>query len=231
MGRKSLGQESRRMKILSLLVLLLPATADADCAMIGLVPKVLSAPDVVFVDGGGIVVGAVAEERGSLESGDVAIQPGWKFVVPKGTIAPTIDALAPGLAVYKTSADTVELQNAEGEALAKATRGAKRDKLAAPKVKTIKYDAPISRRSIVRIEVTLDGAAPAGAIALVLADAKGKPKSWGPVAGTVLYPYLQRDCRTLPNGTQPSKKGDKITLFWVDESGRKSAFTRPMTIK
>ena len=199
--------------------------------MIGLVPKVLSAPDLALPENGGIVVGAVAEDRGPLESGDIAIQKDWKFVVPRGTIEPAIDSLAPGLAVYKTSADTVELQNAKGETLAKATRAGKRDKLAAPKVKTLKYDAPLSRRSIVRIEVTLDGPAPAGAIALVLADAAGKPKSWGPVAGAVLYPYLQRDCLTLPNGTEPSKKGDKVTLFWVDEAGRKSAYTKPMTIK
>ncbi|MBA3499454.1 MAG: hypothetical protein H0T65_03720, partial [Deltaproteobacteria bacterium] len=54
---------------------------------------------------------------------------------------------------------------------------------------------------------------------------------WGPTAGSVFYPYLQRDCLTLPNGTVPSKKGDKVTLFWVDAHGRKSAFTKPMTIK
>lgn len=219
------------MKILALLALLLPAAADADCALIGLTPKVLSAPDVAIADGGGIVVGAVSEDRAPLDNGDIAVQTDWKFVVPKGTITPAIESLAPGLAVYKTTADTVELQNATGEALAKATRAAKRDKLAAPKIKEIRYDAPISRRSVVKVEVTLDGTAPPGAIALVLADAKGKARSWTKAEGTVLTPYYQRDCLALPNGTQPSKKGDRVTLFWVDASGRKSAFTKPMTIK
>ncbi|MDQ3339227.1 MAG: hypothetical protein M4D80_29035 [Myxococcota bacterium] len=220
------------MKSLALLVLLIPAQASADCALMGLVPKVLTADAAVLAPGGGIVVGAVSEDRGSLESGDIAIQKAWTFVVPKGTITPAIESLAPGLAVYKTSADAFELKNEKGDVLATATRtDTKRDKLAAPKVKTLKYDAPMSRRSIVRVEVTVDGGAPAGAIALVLADAKGTPKSWGPTAGSVFYPYLQRDCLTLPNGTVPSKKGDKVTLFWVDAHGRKSAFTKPMTIK
>ena len=220
------------MKALLALLVVIPASANADCGMMGLLPKVLSAPDVALAADGGIVVGAVSEDRGPLEDGDIAVQKTWKFTVPRGTITPSIDSLAPGLAVYKTSADAFTLENDKGDVLAKATRtDDKRAKLAAPKVKTIKYDAPMSKRSIVRIEVTVDGGAPAGAIALVLADAKGKPKSWGPVSGAVFYPYLQRDCLTLPNGTLPSKKGDQVTLFWVDESGRKSTFTKPMTIK
>jgi hypothetical protein len=218
--------------LLVLSALLVPAHAAADCALMGLAPKVLSAPDVALAADGGIVVGAVSEDRGALEDGDVAIQRAWTFVVPKGTITPAIESLAPGLAVYKTSANAFELRGDNDEVLAKATRSdARRDKLAAPKVKSIRYDAPMSRRSIVRIEVTVDGGAPAGAIALVLADAKGKAKSWGPATGAVFYPYLQRDCMVLPNGTVPSKKGDKVTLFWVDEHGRKSAFTKPLTIK
>jgi hypothetical protein len=220
------------MKSLALLVLLLPAPAAADCGLMGLVPKVLSADNSVLAPDGGVVVGAVSEDRGPMDDGDIAIQKAWTFVVPKGTITPAIESLAPGLAVYKTSADAFELKNEQGDVLATATRaGTKREKLAAPKVKTIKYDAPMSKRNIIRIEVTVDGGAPAGAIALVLADASGKPKSWGPAAGAVFYPYSHRDCLTLPNGTVPSRKGDKVVLFWVDAHGRKSAFTKPMTIK
>ena len=220
------------MRSLALLVLLLPAHASADCGLMGLVPKVLTADDAALAPDGGIVVGAVSEDRGPMENGDIAIQKAWTFAVPAGTITPAIESIAPGLAVYKTSAAAFELKSDQGDVLAKATRtDAKRAKLAAPKVKTLKYDAPFSKRNIVRIEVTVDGGAPAGAIALVLADAKGTPKSWGPADGAVFYPYSHRDCLTLPNGTTPSKKGDKVTLFWVDADGRKSAFTKPMTIK
>ncbi len=213
-------------------VLALAPYAAADCALMGITPKVLTKPDAVLASDGGIVVGAIPEDRGKLEDGDIAVQPTWRFVVQRGTITPAIESLAPGLAVYRTSADAFQLKNDKAETLSSVTRTAdKRAMLTAPKVKSIKYDAPISRRSIVRIEVTLDGTAPAGVIALVLADAKGKPKSWGPTDGAVYYPYSQRDCFALPNGTVPSKKGDKVTLFWVDEHGRKSAFTKPMTIR
>lgn len=220
------------MKALVLLVLLVPAHAAADCALVGLVPKVLTKPDATLAADGGIVVGAVPEDRGPLDDGDVVVQPAWKFVVPKGTITPAITALAPGLAVYRASTDTLVLQNAKAETLAKATRTSETPaKLAAPAVKSIKYDAPLSRRSIQRVEVTLAGTPPPGVIALVLADAKGTPRSWGPAVGGVFYPYLQRDCLVLPNGTVPSKKGDKVTLFWVDEHGRTSAVTKPLVIK
>lgn len=213
------------------LAFVVPGHADADCALIGLVPKVLSAPDVVLADDGGIVVGAIAEDRAPLDRGDVAVQKAWRYVLPRGAFEPGIEALAPGLAVYKTGAVVLDLRNGKGETLARATRGGKRDKLAAPAIKSIRYDAPISRRQVVKVEVTLDGQVPAGAIALVLADAKGQPRSWTKAEGTVLTPYYQRDCLTLPNGTVPSKKGERVTLFWVDASGRKSAFTKPMTIK
>ena len=218
---------------LVLVALAVPTQAAADCALLGLVPKVLSAPDVALAADGGIVVGAVSEDRGPVDDGDAAVQPAWTFVVPMGTITPAIESLAPGLAVYKTSADAFELRSGDGATLAKATRsdGDKRPKLAVPKVTSIKYDAPMSRRSIVRVEVKVEGGAPPGAIALVLADAKGKARSWGPATGGMFYPYLQRDCLTLPNGTVPSRKGERVTLFWVDASGRKSAFTKPMTIQ
>ena len=51
-----------------------PATAAADCALMGLAPKVLSQPDTVLAPEGGFVVGAVSIDRGSLEDGDIATQ-------------------------------------------------------------------------------------------------------------------------------------------------------------
>jgi len=221
-----------RHLVLAALVTLAPVTAHADCALTGLVPKVLSRPDVVLAPDGGLVVGAVSEDRGSLDPGDVAIQNQWRFAGTKQAIEPTITTLAPGLAVYRADLDALELQDDHGGSLAKATRGtAKRTRLAAPRLASLIYEAPLSRRSIQRVAVTLDGEAPSGAIALVLADAKGKPRSWGPVAGTVLYPYQHRDCLTLPNGTASSAKGDRVTLFWIDEHGRASARTRVQIIK
>lgn len=220
----------------SLLVLafacVLPAPAAADCAMMGLAPQVLTAPDAALATDGGVVVASMSVERGHLADGDVAIQPAWRFVAASGTLRPAIQSLAPGLAVYRTTtAEPVELRDGAGGVRIEVTRAGEQPRLAAPKVKTLRYDAPISRRSVQRVEVTLDGEPPPGALALVLADAKGRPRSWGTVAGTVLYPYNQRACDAMPNGTIPSRTGDRVTLFWVDAHGRKSASTRPLRIR
>jgi len=80
--------------------------------------------------------------------------------------------------------------------------------------------------------VTLDGPPPAGVVALVLADAKGKPRSFGLVAdaATEIQVYAHGRCGVVPNGTVESSIGDKVTLFWVDASGRKSPASKAMTI-
>jgi hypothetical protein len=210
----------------------LSAAAAADCALMGLAPKLMTPAGATLAPDGGIVVGAESVERDSLRDGDVAVQEAWRFVVPMGTIEPAIEVLAPGLAVYRASVvDALELCDDAG-ACVKTTRAtAPRTLLAAPKIKSIKYDAPLSKRRIVRVEVVLDGPPPPGVTALVLADAKGAARSWGPAVGSVFYPYLSRDCLALPNGTVGSAKGDKVTLFWVDDSGRRSARTPALTIR
>jgi hypothetical protein len=216
-----------------LLLAIAPTRAAANCPLVGLFPKVLTKPNTALASDGGVVVAAMPQNHGPLDSGDAAVQPSWRFVVPMGTITPAIDSLAPGLAVYRTSADAFELKDGQGAALVKVTRSDanKPDKLPAPKVKSIKYEAPIARRSFQRVEVRIDGGVPPGVIALVLADAKGTAKSWTLAEGSVFYPYLSTDCMALPNGTEPSRQGERVTLFWVDEHGRKSAYTKPMTIK
>src|SRR5687767_3216314 len=80
-----------------------PATAAADCALMGLAPKVLSQPDTVLAPEGGFVVGAVSIDRGSLEDGDIATQVSWKIKGPKDSIVPMIETIAPGLAVYRAN--------------------------------------------------------------------------------------------------------------------------------
>jgi hypothetical protein len=66
----------------------------------------------------------------------------------------------------------------------------------------------------------------------VIADAKGKARSWRRVkAGEAsVLGYSLTRCRVLANGTVESKPGDKITAFWVDASGRPSKHSRPIAI-
>jgi hypothetical protein len=223
------------LRALAIAAILVPATAHADCAMWGLAPKVLTPANGVVASDGGIVVAAVAESRGDLAPGDAAVQTGWRLRVGGSLVKPPIDKLAPGLAVYRAAVANsykLELED-EKHAVVATVRPARDggDALAAPKLRRVWFDKLTGKRGGTRVGVELDGGTPAHAIALVLADAQGTPRSWALVDGSpTLYPYVTGDCRALPNGTIPSKPGDKVTLYWIDDAGRKSPASKPIEI-
>lgn len=222
------------MRAIALILLAFAGPAAADCAAWGLAPKVLTAANAVIPADGGIVVAATPQQQGKLDKGDPAIQRGWKIHVGNDTMKPPIDTIAPGLAVYRVAmpnAFKVELEDDQHNIVAtvKPAHGSA-DKLAAPKVKRVTFESRAGYHGYEQVNVELDGDAPAGMLAMVLADDKGTPRSWTPAGGATLHPWASRDCVALPNGTVPSKAGDKITLMWVDESGRVSAATKPIAI-
>ncbi len=105
---------------------------------------------------------------------------------------------------------------------------------AAPKVKSIGFASHSPNyHGYEGIKIELDGAIPDDVYAIVISDSKGKARSWNAVtkgSKNVLV-YNQWDCNALPNGTIPTKIGDKITLSWVNAHGRTSDRTQVMTIK
>lgn len=206
--------------------------ASAKCAMGHLAPKVMTTAPIPA--GGGIVVATLDVPYSEADEGD-AVQPSWQLDVGDAKSAPKIDTLAPGLAVYRVPAGTGTIKLLDGTKVRATATFAKGDApaaLAAPKLEAVRHDRTYGRRASAFTTVTLDGAPPAGAVALVLADAKGKPRSYGLVegTGTELRVYAQSRCSVLPNGTIESKMGDKVTLFWVDQSGRKSAPSKVIEI-
>ena len=201
-----------------------PALAAADCAMLGLVPKVLNDGSTITADGG-FVVAAVSEDRGPIAKGDVAADTGWLLGKKQ---KPAVIKLAPGLAVYQTGGVATELLDGT-KPVARLAGVAKRDRLEAPKVTTILYEHRRGRRMVSRVIVQLE-TVPPGAVALVLADDKGKPRSFGLVKGTTVDAFLSRDCLVLPNGTVPSETGDSVKLAFVDDAGRLSASTAAIKI-
>jgi hypothetical protein len=208
----------------------LVAPAFADCALWGLEAKPLTPPGTAIPQDGGIVVGAVPEPSGKLEPGDVALQVRWRI----GGAKPTLVSLAPGLAVMRVPPGKGAVVDASGKPVIEVkTTGTKRQPLTAPKVSAIVYEKRARRRSMERVLVTLDDV-PKTAIAIVLSDAKGTPRSWQPIKqptdGKAVAAYLQTDCQALPNGTVPSRAGDVVTVQLVDELGRVSAATRPLKI-
>jgi hypothetical protein len=217
-------------RVLPLLALLIaPPTVDAKCAMHGLVPDVIASTSVV-------VVGYADEQGARLDPGDVAVRTDWKFRSGGQLVTPTIESLAPGLAVYRFPAaatGTVTLEDASKKSVATLNAVAKPAGHKAPRAKRIKLEHRLGRRPFASVKVELDGAAPDRAVALVLADAKGKPMSWGRVAAgaTTIEVLDDARCRALPNGTVNAKLDQRVTLFWVDDTGAKSPVSAVHVVK
>ncbi|MBL0218575.1 MAG: hypothetical protein IPQ07_32445 [Myxococcales bacterium] len=207
------------------------APAAAKCAMSHLRPEVLSTDEIA--PGGGIVVATEQASYDEPDEGD-AVQPTWQLEIGGTRSAPKIDTLAPGLAVYRVPASATAATLFDGKTVrGKITIGTtKAAALAAPKVKGIRHDKSMGRRASAYTTVTLDGAPPAGMVALVLTDAKGTPRSFGVVedGAAELRVYAHSRCGVVPNNTVESKIGDKVKLFWVDRNGRKSPVSKIVTI-
>jgi hypothetical protein len=212
-----------RPLVLAALLVLAPRSIDAKCAISGISPDVLASTSAV-------VVGFEHDDRGKHEPGDVAVRADWKFREAGTVVAPAIDPIAPGLAVYRfptSAAATVTLEDGAKKTIATLVP-TKAAGLKAPRVKKLVLEERHGRRPFARVTVTVDGGAPDRAIALVLADAKGKPLSWGRVtAGATSIEVLSRGrCQTLPNNTVVAQAKQQVTLFWVDDTGAKSPVAR-----
>jgi hypothetical protein len=218
--------------VLALVTLAGSATpAVAKCAMSHLRPKVITS--VAIPAGGGIVVATEQVSYDVEDQGD-AVQPTWRLEIDGKRTAPKIDTLAPGLAVYRLPASATKATLIDGKTVigSVTTTTAPRAALAAPRVKSIRHDKTVGRRSSAYTTVKLDAAPPPGMVALVLADAKGTPRSYGLVEDTAteVRVYAHSRCGVVPNNTVESAAGDRVTLFWVDQAGRTSPASKVVTI-
>lgn len=211
----------------------LAPAAEAKCAVMGLKPSVLTPSGATVAPDGGLVVGAIDADDDAADSGDPASQTGWRLRLGSRVASPTLVPLAPGLVLYKLPPSTKDAQLTDDKraTVGSVTVGASTPTLPAPKLKQLAHESRLGRRPFGRVTIELAGPAPDGAIAIVLADAKGKPRSWGKVVkGEKLRGYDRSRCRVLANETVESKPGDRVTAFWVDASGRKSALSAVTTV-
>jgi hypothetical protein len=221
--------------ILAALVLCATApAADAKCAMMGLEPSVLTPSGATIAPDGGIVVGVDDVQGDRATPGDPAKQPGWRIKFGSRVASPTLVQLAPGLVLYKLPADAKDgtLIDDKRATVGTVTVGAKLPALGAPKVAKIDFEAALGRKPYTYVTVELSSPAPDGTVALVLADAKGTPRSWGvaKAGDKSVRAFDQRRCRIKANGTVESKPGDKLTAFWVDASGRTSPLSAAVAV-
>jgi len=220
-----------RLACAALFALALPSRAGAECAKPRQHPVVLNDG----TDGGALVVATVGGFTGDDEG--EALQPSWTFKIGTATAKPVITTPAPGLVVYAVPKGVASAELYDGKAArARVTRGTAMipPPLEAPAIKAIERTQTPLRRgtSNTHTVVTLAGPSPAGAVALVVADAKGTARSYGIVdtGEASVTVYSQVRCSVVPKGTVDSQLGDKVTLRYVDKRGRIGAATKPIEI-
>lgn len=211
-----------------------PKSAAGDCASAPLRAQVVTTAGAQIPSDGGILVATSYTTGAMVPKAEDPVQPGWRLRGKK-LLAPKIDLLAPGLAVYRVVFDgkaTIELENDAHEVLVNVTPStAKTTALPAPKLKSVVFTAQMARHSSQFAAATLAEDPPVGAAALVLVNAKGQATSWGSVAaGRVQTPYAHNDCAMLPNGSSAPIVGETVTMFWVASDGRRSEPSKPIKV-
>jgi hypothetical protein len=227
---------SRLTHIVPILVAATAMTAAAaPCPRYGLEPVVLTADAAKVTPDGGMVVGVEPKAGGEDVTGEIAVQPAWRFSIAGKPVKPKVDVIAPGLAVYRppASSTAIVLENGKGTRVGQATVAAVPDTLPAPRVRTVVVTTTRGvKHPSTRVEVDLDGNPPATALALVLVGADGRAIMWGTPAGTsqVVVYDTHGGCTTFPNGTTLPSGGDRVTAFWVDTAGRRSPATPKLIV-
>jgi hypothetical protein len=210
------------------LVLSLGTPAHATCAMVPLTTKVSSATEAP--EGGGLVVATTHDGPKPKGGGWNPVNPAWRFRAGGKLHVPVIESLAPGLAIYRLPAGVTSAELVDGKTvLGRITiKGPKLAPLAAPKVKTLHQTMQSSRKGMsIEMFAELGEDMPAGAIGLVVADAKGTPRSYGSSReGRTMLVYSHYPCSQDPTGAVQSSDGEELQLYWVDRAGQKSPATK-----
>ena len=220
-----------------ILAALAPHAAANTCPVTGLQTTVITKQGAEIIGDGGVLVAATRLKRDTQDKSP-GNKPGWKVRVGGKKLAPKIDTLAPGLFVYRMPFDSqttpIEMEDEKGAVVAKVFGS---------KAKVAVYDAPAvtklefvkngTRRSSQMVTATLSVEPPADTYALVIANAKGQAISWYPVnvaSAKVQHGYMHDYCEVLPDGMTAAMPGEKVTLFWINTTGRASTPTKPITV-
>lgn len=225
-------------------LLLVPSTGRAKCAMPRLTHQVITHPGDAIPAGGGILVGWTTDSDWDKPrtTDDPAAKGTWRLRRGKAAVKTRLEALAPGLAVYRPEKvrrgkQVYVLVGDAGATLGKFTfsGGASAVPAVAPgvtAVTTTTQPARIRGRHVTTT-VTLDAAPPADAHALVVRVAGGAAIAWGPVVDRAATTITVFDddgrCEVHPPGMRAVRDGEAIEAVWVDRFGRTSAASAAVT--
>ncbi len=183
--------------------------------MVEFYPNLLTPAATTVADNGGVVVAHLAFANKPKTAATT-----WRFRGAK--VAPKVISIAPGLDVYQpATTGKLELTDGDGKALVAVTAGGKRAELVAPTVTAIKFHENRGRHSSATAIAELSGDPPDGAVALVVFDKAGKPRSFGTVIRNAkqVTVYSQSDCGGPFKGTIVSRTGDEVRVAWLDAGG------------
>lgn len=229
------------MKLLAAAViglLAMPAAAGPCRRVLGLDPEILTPANATIDQLGGILVIAAESLRADAPFTDMSVQP-YDFRGGGHTTRAKVTALAPGLALYRPDgrAAEVDLLDAPNHAALHVTYRPipVRDAPAAPApvVTAISYTTNVPRFRTEQTVATLAAAPPPGTVAIVVYDAKDRPRSYALIddpTRTSFEVYFRDRCKAEVPGTTPTRGGDKVTLAWVDATGHRSVRSAVTTV-
>jgi len=227
-------------------VLVAPPVDAGPCAVPTIGAVSATKPNAVVQDGGGVIVtlGRVdgpSDEVVRAPVSDVS-RDDWRFVDGGKLVKPTIDKIAPGLAVYRlpdSKSTSYVLETAKHTKIVSVKRALDRGTTVLPAPVVVgggQVDFPPMQRggggSVVTVHLVAP--APKGAFVLIAYGPDGVARSSGtpePGSKDVSIWHTRDRCETEAPGTLPSSIGEKITVAWLDESGRLSAKSAPIEIK
>ncbi len=222
---------------LACLLLFVPATGRAKCAMQQLEHQVVTHAGDEIPAGGGVLVGWTTSTDWQKEhpAGDPAAQASWRLRVGKRRVATTLEVIAPGLARYRPTklqrgkAQRHDLLGAGGTKLGTFRFGNKRRAALGPAPGLVSVAVTHSRNgrsTSVLAVASLDAAPPADAYALVLRTVGGEAFAWGIVADRTASAITVFDdngrCDAHPPGMRAPSSGEQVEALWVDRFGRTS---------
>ena len=204
------------------------ATAtDAKCMRVELAPKIVTPMKAALPPDGGVLVGYTSSTDAERSDADPSVQAGWKT-----SAALSIETLAPGLSVYRTSATGMfTITDAKQKAVGTFTHGAavKLD-LPAPAPSALVLSESEGYRGGKEHEIDATFAAiPTQAVAVVLykvVAGKRTPQSFSLIdrERKAIAVYSEPGhCGWNPPGTSLPAATDDVALAWVDAYGRLSA--------
>lgn len=207
------------------------AASDAKCARVELAPAVLTPAKATLPEDGGVLVGWTSSTDAEKSDADPSMQPKWHAIGEnRGRVELTMENLAPGLSVYRTTAKQgFGILDDKARSLGTFSRGgATKLDLPAPAPTSVVLSSTDGFRGGKEHEIDATFASvPPAAVALIIYRLSGGKRvalSFAKVEGKKSIPVYADPghCGWNPPGTTLADPKDSLELAWVDAFGRAS---------